>query len=793
MNSFFIGFLTIGILALPLHAGLPVLVEDGAGKAAIVVAANEAQAQRAAEEIRAHLEKMSGAKLPIVVEGQPAATDTKIRLLVGHTTAARNLGVNIPAGFDPTIRPEAFEEEGYVLKTLGSDVVIGGNSDGTYQGTLYAAYAFLEQLGCRWYFPGKWGEVVPQRKTIPLPALDVRSRPDFPIRMIWLSGWVEPTAAECKLYEEWCARIGFSGWHPNLGLKYPLVGDGFLGHLLPPAEYFEKNPALYAVGKGGIRKITKDTDVYHTMLCLSNPEVLVESVKSLKAAFAGQKKLVNVSANGVGISPPDGAPYCYCTNCLAQSQNFNYPTYMPERMQSEEFFGFAAKLAQEFPDKWVSTMAYALRDMPPQGVKLPPNVAVMCAPITCDVLHANNDPRSWRRREFVSMLKQWRRLTPHVDIRDYNPGLLAGCFLPERDVANMAINVPLYKEIGIKGMGREGRKAFMQTWISYYVTAKLLWDSKADVAAIKRDFYDTFFGPEAGRHVQAWWDACEEALGRATIQAHEDWLLNHIYTVEFTGRIHKHVEAARKSKMTEDQRQRAEAFALIADHLEANAEMEEADKNMDYPRAVAAAGRMMADQKKLHEIDPFLIGPTRPKPFFADGRKKKYEELAATSGGDKGVMIAPLPLEMRFARDRFNEGVVAEWYAADFNDRDWKNKNTFFLWDQQDPPEDAAGHDYDGYGWYRGTVEIPAEFTGKPVHFWCGGAMNEAWVWINGEYAGHREHRIWWRGPHDFDLDVTKLAKPGKNVIVIRVGNDAEFGGLFRRGFFWSPKLIGGN
>lgn len=66
--------------------------------------------------------------------------------------------------------------------------------------------------------------------------------------------------------------------------------------------------------------------------------------------------------------------------------------------------------------------------------------------------------------------------------------------------------------------------------------------------------------------------------------------------------------------------------------------------------------------------------------------------------------------------------------------------------------------------------------------------MDEAWVWINGEYAGHRPHRIWWRGPHDFDLDVTKLVKPGKNMIAIRIWNDAEFGGLFRRGFFWSPK-----
>ena len=32
-------------------------------------------------------------------------------------------------------------------------------------------------------------------------------------------------------------------------------------------------------------------------------------------------------------------------------------------------------------------------------------------------------------------------------------------------------------EIGIKGMNRQGSKMFMSSWISYYVSAKLLWMS----------------------------------------------------------------------------------------------------------------------------------------------------------------------------------------------------------------------------------------------------------------------------------------------------------------------------
>ncbi len=115
-------------------------------------------------------------------------------------------------------------------------------------------------------------------------------------------------------------------------------------------------------------------------------------------------------------------------------------------------------------------------------------------------------------------------------------------------------------------------------------------------------------------------------------------------------------------------------------------------------------------------------------------------------------------------------------------------KNTFYLWDQQDKPEDAVGHDYDGYGWYRFEVDIPSKWKNNPIHFYCGGVINEGWIWVNGEYAGHKSHAIWWMGGHDFDLDITKLVRFGeKNIIAIRVWNNSEIGGLYRRGFIWSP------
>ena len=781
------------LMASAVRAAPLVIVEDGQPQAAILVQADEPKAQQAAEAIQKYVEMMSGGKLPIVVEGGPIEEALPARLLlVGHTVAARELGVDIPKGHDPSIRPDIFEEEGYVLKTVGQSIVIGGNNDGPYKGAIHAAYALLEKLGCRWYFPGEWGEVVPEAGTIIVPDLDVESRPDFPVRRIGLSGWVPMSGEERNLYNEWCVKVGFN---PGAGF-YPSVGDGFLAYLVPPNDYFETHPEFFAMDEKGERHAGEHPTVgyyeNYTMLCLSNPDVFAESVKNLRAAFAGEKKMGNVSENGVGLSPPDGAPYCYCETCMAQSLNLKYPRYVHRTMQSEEFFGFAARLAREFPDKFVSTMAYSLREMAPQGVDIPPNIMVMYAPIACDVLHAN-DSKLWRRRDFIRNLRAWRELTPHITIYDYNPGFLIGNWVPERDTANFAINAPIYREIGIKGFQAEGRKAFMQTWTSYYVRAKLLWDADTDVHALKKDFYTAFFGPAAGPNVQAWWDACEEVLVRDPIQLHEDFFINHIYTVDFVRGIGKHVEAARKAGMTDVQRERVEAFALIADHLMAFAEMNDAEMQMDYAAAAVAAGRMVDLENRLHEIYSFFMenGPGQQGVYFPAGRKKIWEALAAKIDGQDGELVAPLPLEMKFRRDPFNEGIVGGWHEPQFDDRLWGKKNTYYTWDQQDPPEDEAGHDYDGYGWYRATFNANADLKGKPVKFWCGGTINEGWVWVNGRYAGHKAHKLWWYHPHDFELDVTDLIEPGeKNTVAIRVMNDAEIGGLFRRGFFYSPNEL---
>jgi hypothetical protein len=89
-------------------------------------------------------------------------------------------------------------------------------------------------------------------------------------------------------------------------------------------------------------------------------------------------------------------------------------------------------------------------------------------------------------------------------------------------------------------------------------------------------------------------------------------------------------------------------------------------------------------------------------------------------------------------------------------------------------------------------VEVPADAAGKPVRLYCPAVETEAWVWVNGQYIGHRRYRESYERPNELDMEITAALKPGQaNTIVIRVttgsSRAAAAGGLVSRLFLYSP------
>ena len=88
--------------------------------------------QRSANVLQKYIRQVSGAELPIAIEGRPLATPA---IYIGHTAKAEK------------VHPGKMKQESYLLRTDGKDLVILGGSG---KGLIYGVYNFLETyIGCK--------------------------------------------------------------------------------------------------------------------------------------------------------------------------------------------------------------------------------------------------------------------------------------------------------------------------------------------------------------------------------------------------------------------------------------------------------------------------------------------------------------------------------------------------------------------------------------------------------------------------------------------------------------------
>ena len=170
---------------------------------------------------------------------------------------------------------------------------------------------------------------------------------------------------------------------------------------------------------------------------------------------------------------------------------------------------------------------------------------------------------------------------------------------------------------------------------------------------------------------------------------------------------------------------------------------------------------------------------------------RQNKARAAMIDGTEGHRVAMLPVTWAFRIDPNDEGVTKRWFAPDAAVADWRQIEVTRIWELQGL-DDELGHGYHGTGWYRIKVDVPEQFRNRRIMLNFGGVHGEMIVWVNGRFADDRPFRDpWWTHLQNanFDIDVTDAIEPGQaNVIVIRVDNDFEWGGIYRRVFLWSPK-----
>jgi sialate O-acetylesterase len=120
------------------------------------------------------------------------------------------------------------------------------------------------------------------------------------------------------------------------------------------------------------------------------------------------------------------------------------------------------------------------------------------------------------------------------------------------------------------------------------------------------------------------------------------------------------------------------------------------------------------------------------------------------------------------------------WYDISYVPEGWHKYWLPGYWDDQ------GVKGLDGVVWFRKEINVPVSMTDKPSKLFLGRIVDADNVYVNGVLSGSITYQY---PPRRYNLP-SGLLKPGKNIIVIRVTNNAGKGGFVPDKPYW---LVAGN
>ena len=392
------------------------LADNGKPLADIVIAPDADKNIRfAADELKLHLDKITGGDFPIVT--QPSEGRKVLRIAYNPKLEKQELRI-------------AFSNDGVALES-------GGFPE-------YAVWDFLrDYCGVKWLDPTDAGTIIPSDPNLAVKLKDRRDKPFAkgrnPGKMVdgrtfngsyspelWTKGspgwtnYLHVAYPSAFVSRSDAAAIQEIDRRKNLFLRRMKAGgeltsanhafawwyDRFWDKTHQKFERFE--PDFFAKGY--------DEKKEPPQLCYSNPDVIRQTVADIRSYFDNggyRHRYRGISrigyrwgADAYCVEPMDNRSFCKCEKCESQ--------YRPElkdvnAQHSDYWFRFvnavAKEIAKSHPDKKISTLAYSSHSGIP-SFKLEPNIIVHFC-FTC-----NRIPYAKKRAIEVQQLRAWRAAYP---------------------------------------------------------------------------------------------------------------------------------------------------------------------------------------------------------------------------------------------------------------------------------------------------------------------------------------------------------------------------------------------
>ncbi|WP_202921876.1 DUF4838 domain-containing protein [Anatilimnocola aggregata] len=453
MLAFFLGG---HLAALSVDAAEPSLLY---GKQLTVPQTMRPELKAAVDDLRVTLKQMTGSDFSSSADGPPA-------------------GIILMKADDPQVPSDAIKllppdsREACVFWPDGETKLwIISRSD---NGLSHAVYLYLEQLGCRWYFPAEHWKIIPQRNDIRI-RKPFAIKPAFRSRVFAGSGGfggnlpLDPKRQLQARWTEWQRRNRFGG-------EFRVAGHSGEAFNLKHRKELEAHPEWRAMVNG-----ERVPWSLISKFCVGNQDVVDLFVKDRVDDYRLRQKRDPADPHSwaVSVEPADGGGHCTAPESLAIGNTSDRVFHVANQV--------ARAVRKEFPDGKVSLFAYHEHAAVP-SIPLEPNVYVQVIPYAFQRTGLTPD----------QLLDAWSQKVSRMGIYDY------------WSIPDWSHDLPTFDplEFGpdrMRGWHRRGVDSFLceSTFSSgamgpaWYIGSRLSWQPDTDVDALFEEFLRDSFGPAA--------------------------------------------------------------------------------------------------------------------------------------------------------------------------------------------------------------------------------------------------------------------------------------------------------
>ncbi|MCQ2263724.1 MAG: DUF4838 domain-containing protein [Bacteroidales bacterium] len=439
----------------------------------IVIAKNaDSYTKEAATELQHYLEIALSQKYATRSEYsclKKGRNDTRHAIVIGRNACSEGLYEK----YGSQLRPD-----GFLLHTDGQNLYILGRENDSLS-NIYGVYHLLEHcFGFNYLCAGiVHHAVMSQRICCELHDLQ---NPSFQYReTLHLIPNSDPK------YARWHKLHNRADFNNNWGMFVHTFR-----HLIPVEKYFAPHPEWFSEING--------QRVRDGQLCLSNPAVLEELCKNLDARMKAepQKRFWSVSQN-------DNYSSCTCPHCQHLDSLYGGP--------SGTMVWFVNQVAERFPDKTISMLAYQQTRRPPKNIKPADNVNIMFCSIECQRQRPIAENPS--DASFQKDMEGWTALSDNILLWDYVVQF-RNYMDPFPNLHVLQPNLQNFHSHGIPMMFEQGSGQNITENCEWrtFLLAHLLWDVNINVDSLRNRFLDAYVGPNRAPFIKQYYDEMKQAL-----------------------------------------------------------------------------------------------------------------------------------------------------------------------------------------------------------------------------------------------------------------------------------------